>query len=168
MMVGLTQAATVWLAATSLMAVLCFVLALVLFFKHAGLKKQVRRWKSIHETADLERVYDETVEAVRRVRADMERVEDQLDALQQQLRKKVGTPQVRRFNAFAETGSDLSYAVALVDDHLDGVVLSSIFGREESRTYAKPIYKGQSDYSLTEEERDVLESAQHKDGLVRV
>ncbi|HEY3314191.1 MAG TPA: DUF4446 family protein [Bacillota bacterium] len=64
-----------------------------------------------------------------------------------------------RFNAFEGVGSDLSFSFALIDGHRDGVVLSSLFGRDESRIYAKPIKDGQSTYQLTGEEKDAVRQA---------
>ena len=64
-----------------------------------------------------------------------------------------------RFNAFSNTGSDLSFAVALLDHHGDGVVLSSIYGRNESHAYAKPVSKGVSSYNLSDEEREAINKA---------
>lgn len=62
-----------------------------------------------------------------------------------------------RYNAFPEVGSDLSYSVALLDGNCDGVVISGIYGRDETRTFAKPIKQGQSTYRLTqEEEKSIL------------
>ena len=73
--------------------------------------------------------------------------------------QKVG---VVRFSPFEEIGSDLSFAIALLDHHHNGVVLSSIFGRDESRCYAKPIKNGESNYVLTEEEKQALSEAMKK------
>jgi hypothetical protein len=67
-----------------------------------------------------------------------------------------------RFRAFEDMGSDLSYAVALLDAHNNGVVLSSIFGREDSRSYAKPIEDGKSSYPMTQEEEQALKEAMAK------
>ncbi|MBT9172450.1 MAG: hypothetical protein DDT21_00833 [Syntrophomonadaceae bacterium] len=66
---------------------------------------------------------------------------------------------VVRFNAFKDTGSDLSFAVALLDAGENGVVLSSIYGREESRTYAKPVKAGRSPYQLSGEEQEAIRRA---------
>ncbi|MFZ5626098.1 MAG: DUF4446 family protein [Bacillota bacterium] len=63
---------------------------------------------------------------------------------------------VVRFNAFEDTGSDLSFAVALLDERGDGVVLSSLYGRQDCRTYAKPLKNGQSRYPLTDEEKEAI------------
>jgi len=67
-----------------------------------------------------------------------------------------------RFNAFDNTGSDLSFAVAMMDASDTGFVLSGIYGREESRVYAKPLIKGVSTYMLTKEEKQAVDKATQK------
>jgi len=64
-----------------------------------------------------------------------------------------------RFNAFDNVGSDLSFAIALLDQQGDGVVLSGLYGRDDCRTYAKPIKGGQSSYLLTLEEKEAIQQA---------
>ena len=64
-----------------------------------------------------------------------------------------------RYKAFADVGSDLSFSIALLDGNDNGAILTSIYGRNESTTYAKPIDKGMSRYDLSEEEKKVLEQA---------
>ena len=79
-----------------------------------------------------------------------------LDALLQTATTRIG---IVRFSAFADMGSDLSYAVAMLDSHNNGVIFSSIFAREDSRSYVKPIEAGRSSYKLTREEAEALEKA---------
>ncbi len=148
-------------------AVIAVILAIIALSVNAKLRRQVRRWKSIHETADLDAVYQNTMGAVGEIRATLERMEQEeiaelhqdLKNLRRVLRSKVGTPQVYRYNAFSNQGSDLSFSVALLDEDQNGVVLSSIYGREESRTYAKPVMQGASRYPLTDEETSVISQA---------
>ncbi len=64
-----------------------------------------------------------------------------------------------RYKAFENIGSDLSYSVAFLDANNNGVLLTSIYGRNESTTYAKPIDKGISRYDLSEEEERALHQA---------
>ncbi|MDU4472647.1 MAG: DUF4446 family protein [Clostridium perfringens] len=59
-------------------------------------------------------------------------------------------------------GSDLSFSVALLDGENNGVILTGIYGRDYSTTYAKPIDKGISRYDLSEEELHVLNAAMNK------
>ena len=66
-----------------------------------------------------------------------------------------------RYNAFKDTGSDLSFTLALLDDEDNGVVLNGIYSFEASNIYAKPIKKGQSSYVLSEEEKIAIDKARH-------
>ena len=62
-----------------------------------------------------------------------------------------------RFNAFADVGSDLSYALAVADGNGDGFLLTSIYSREEVRTYAKAIRKFGTGKEVSNEERQALD-----------
>jgi hypothetical protein len=64
-----------------------------------------------------------------------------------------------RYNPFGDTGGDQSFALALLDERGDGVVLSSLFGRTESRIFAKPVKDGRSRYPLTAEEEQAIVQA---------
>lgn len=78
------------------------------------------------------------------------------------LRRVAGAVQhvgVVRFDAFRDLGGLLSFAVALLDDRGNGLVFSSIYGRSESRTYAKPIIERSSSYELSPEEREAIRLA---------
>jgi hypothetical protein len=64
-----------------------------------------------------------------------------------------------RYKAFSNTGGDQSFSLALLDSKGNGVVLSSIYGREESRVYAKSIQEGRSTYPMSAEEEETLRQA---------
>jgi Protein of unknown function (DUF4446) len=64
-----------------------------------------------------------------------------------------------RFNPFADTGGDQSFAVAVLDRLGNGFVFSSLHGRSGTRFYAKPLRNGQSSYQLSEEEAEAVKSA---------
>jgi hypothetical protein len=69
---------------------------------------------------------------------------------------------VVRFNPFQDTGGDQSFAIALVDGHGNGVVLSSLHARDLTRVYAKPLQKWESKHSLTGEEKQAIALAYQK------
>jgi Protein of unknown function (DUF4446) len=62
-----------------------------------------------------------------------------LEALERTARTEVPRVGFVRFNAFSDVGSDLSYALALLNRDGDGVVLTSIYSREDTRTYGKAV-----------------------------
>ena len=64
-----------------------------------------------------------------------------------------------RYNAFKDTGSDLSFTLALLDEKNDGIVLNGIYARDSSNIYAKPIEKGESKYILSNEEKEAINRA---------
>ena len=70
--------------------------------------------------------------------------------------QKVG---IVRYNAYKDTGSDLSFAVCLLDEKNDGVVFNGIYSRDMSNIYAKPIENGLSKYKVTPEEQEAINRA---------
>ena len=64
-----------------------------------------------------------------------------------------------RYNPFDDTGSDQSFAIALLDDRRDGVVLSSLHGRANTRIFAKPVAAGASAHNLSDEEAQAIRIA---------
>ncbi|MGH2489078.1 MAG: DUF4446 family protein, partial [Candidatus Limnocylindria bacterium] len=61
-----------------------------------------------------------------------------------------------RFNPFQDTGSDQSFAIALLDDERSGIVVSSLHGRDGTRIFAKSIQAGQATHPLSDEEQKAL------------
>lgn len=88
---------------------------------------------------------------------------DQLAAAGQEereaVRKCVQQVGIVRYNAFDDVGSDLSFSAALLDARGDGIVITAICGREESRVYAKPLIEFSSPYPLSEEESRAISQA---------
>jgi hypothetical protein len=64
-----------------------------------------------------------------------------------------------RYDAFEDVGGRLSFSCALLDDHGDGVVLTSINGRQETRVYAKQVTQGTSSHNLSMEEEEAIRRA---------
>src|SRR5215210_2321163 len=64
-----------------------------------------------------------------------------------------------RYNPFQDTGGDQSFAIALLDKHGDGVVMSSLHTRSATRFYAKPVKAGASHIPLSDEEMQALQQA---------
>jgi hypothetical protein len=69
---------------------------------------------------------------------------------------------VVRFDAFEDMGGRLSFSAALLDDRGDGVVITSINGRQDTRCYAKHIRNGTSIHNLSDEEEQAIREALSK------
>ena len=72
--------------------------------------------------------------------------------------QKIG---IVRFNPFKEVGGNQSFSLALLDGNDNGIVITSLYTREENRVYGKPIKNGQSEYLLSEEEKKAIELAKN-------
>ena len=69
---------------------------------------------------------------------------------------------VVRYDAFGDMGGHLSWSLALLDESGDGVVLTSIHGRSDARSYAKSIAGWHCDQQLSPEEEEAIEQARPK------
>ena len=78
---------------------------------------------------------------------------------QQQIEGAVRKVGLVRYDAFEDVGGRLSFSCALLDDHGNGVVVTSINGRQDTRVYAKPIMGGRSSYNLSTEEEEAIRQA---------
>ncbi len=64
-----------------------------------------------------------------------------------------------RYDAFEDVGGRLSFSCAMLDERANGVVVTSINGRQDTRVYAKPITDGKSQYNLSVEEEEAIRQA---------
>ena len=71
---------------------------------------------------------------------------------------------VVRFNPFNETGGNQSFSLAILDGNDCGIVITSLFSRNENRVYSKPIKNGVSEFTLTDEEKQAIAAAQKRNG----
>lgn len=147
---------TILLAAAFTIYTVVFIMLLVRTNK---LQRKLTRLMKGTSSVSLEEMIASYQEKVDTAKQDAEMCVDNLKLLNSQIRNCVQKVGVVRFKAFEDVGSDLSYSVALLDDHNDGVVITSLFGRNISTSYAKPIEKGESKYALSDEEMYAMNKA---------
>ena len=130
--------------------------------KYNKFMKKIGNGKNIEE--DLEN-YMYRVERVERQNAEIISYCKNLDDEVAKCIQKVG---IVRYSAFKDTGSDLSFAVAMLDENNDGIVFNGIYSREMSNIYAKPVKNGGSEYTLSEEEKEAIRRAIETNNLINV
>lgn len=151
---------TVELVLIALMVVVLALAAAValLYRSQTTLRRRLRRLLVDGEgmgldaiAADLEKVdhLGERVAALNALQRDLERTGQR--ALQ-----RVG---VVRFNPFTDTGGDQSFAIALLDALGNGLVVSSLHGRADTRVFAKAVRGGRSKHQLSTEEEEAIRQA---------
>ena len=140
------------------------VLLLILYISNLlSLKKMNKNYKKFmkkigngNNIDEMLRKYIEKVEDVNSKNEEIIKYCNRLDKSISLCIKKIG---MVRYSAFKDTGSDLSFALALLNDNNDGVILNGIYSREMSNIYAKQIKNGKSINKLSEEENQALEIA---------
>jgi len=145
-----------------LLALLALAGAVLLLARQQRLLGQYQHLMTGTSGGNLEEMLHDHVAQVHETAARVEAV----DALARRLEKSgyfsLQHLGVVRYNPFQDTGGDQSFAIALVDGHGNGVVLSSLHARDVTRVYAKPLTKWESTYSLTDEEKQAIALAYQK------
>lgn len=98
---------------------------------------------------------------------EQQRADARLGDLERIARSEVPRVGFVRYNAFDDVGSDLSFALALLNADGDGVVLNSIYSREETRTYGKAVKGFTSVVDASREERAAIDAARETAGAQR-
>lgn len=145
-----------------LIKILLLIIFIMLFFLGRRVKLLTAGYKAFMQGrtgACLEDVLQVISEDVHRLGSRLDGDRERLEELASALDTAICGVGVVRFNAFQNTGGDLSFAVACLDAKQNGLVLSSIYGRNESRTYAKPVREGLSPYQLSGEEQEAIRRA---------
>jgi hypothetical protein len=146
-------------AAALSVSLLALIVMTVLSLRQRQLLKRYRTLLSGNTEQNMERLILSHSESIELLQSGQEALIERFAAAETAARLHVQRSATVRFNAFPDTGSDQSFAIALLDANGDGVVLSSLYGRNESRVYAKPIKGEKSTYQLTGEEKDAIAKA---------
>jgi len=111
---------------------------------------------------DLEKVLISLDNDFKKITVRQGETEKYLETVEQRLKNSVQNVNIVRFNPFDDAGSNQSFSIAFLNEHGDGVTISSLYSREDVRIYAKPIKNYQSEYTLTEEEKEVIKIARNE------
>ena len=146
--------------------VIAFIILLVKLFsinkKYKTFINKLGDGNNIEE--DLEN-YMYRVERVEKQNAEIRGIINTIDTNMENCIQKIG---IVRYNAFKDTGSDLSFALAMLDEKNNGVVLNGIYSREMSNIYAKPVENGKSTYTISEEEQQAIQKAMENQNIYRI
>jgi len=142
-----------------IIVIILIIIVLVLLKATAKIEKKYRKFMRGVNNKNLEELVTSYLDKVDEVKQQSDLMRSTYDGLDKRTKGCLQKVSMLRYRAFDNVGSDLSYSIALLNYENDGLVLTSIYGRNESTTYAKPIDKGISRYDLSEEEEQVLKDS---------
>ncbi len=139
--------------------VILFLIVIYQFTQLNYVKKNYTHLMRGVSDGNVEEILLEYIDKTGKLGARLTNNEEQLNELQRLLNSRAARVSIERYNAYEETGNDLSFSIALMNDHYDGFVITSLYNRYDQRVYAKPLVRGESRYPLTNEEKQVISQA---------
>ncbi|MFT7328166.1 MAG: hypothetical protein ACI870_000346 [Crocinitomicaceae bacterium] len=124
------------------------------------LNKRITKITGGSNAHDLESIIIENNILVKKTKDQLHNQSVRIDEIKADALSNIQNIGVIRFNPFKETGGNQSFAIALTDKEQNGVVISSLYARERVSVFAKPIVKGESEYKLTNEEKEAINQSQ--------
>lgn len=144
----------------------CFILIIInclLLFsnikKTNRIKVKYNRFMNGLSDRNMEELLEKCLESVNFVNNKNREIELKINEIERNLIQCIQKVGIVRFNAFDNVGSDLSFSIALLDNNDSGIVVSGIYSRDSSSTYAKPVSSGKSRYTLSAEEIQAINIA---------
>jgi uncharacterized protein DUF4446 len=140
------------------------VLLLLTFLQARRLARLRRRIEGLtrgSEGRSLEAVLEGHLEKVFKVERELDELAARQAVVEAGARRAFQHVGIVRFNPFEDTGGNQSFAVALLDAHSDGFVLSSLHSRVGTRVYAKVVAGGRAEATLSTEEAEALRLARN-------
>lgn len=148
------------IGAVLLLLILILLVMIIICFKK--LKKITLKYEKLVENTQgesLDQVIIVNKESIRELNGELYRSNEKISNIQKQLDEAIQKTGFKRYNAFSDMGSNMSFSVAMLDEKNNGVILSSLYGRDGCSMYGKSVETGKSQYPLSEEELEVLNEA---------
>jgi hypothetical protein len=151
------------LAQVALAVMGLLVLALILFIVNSmKMQRLMRKYKQLMRGitgANLEQLVEECLRELSGLAAKQTKLEEGLEIVEARSQSSLQGVGMVRFDAFRDSGGEQSFSMSIADLKGNGFVITSLYGREESYLYAKPLKGWQSSYALTEEEEQAIKQA---------
>ncbi|MFA6353467.1 MAG: DUF4446 family protein [Candidatus Paceibacterota bacterium] len=125
-------------------------------------EKRLKRFFLGKKAKDLEETIVILEAEISKLNKAKEEIEKNITSINSKLKKSIRGLETIRFNPFPDQGSNQSFAIGMLNEEGDGLVISSLYSRERMSIFAKPIKKGNSEYELTTEEKEALKKAEVK------
>jgi len=148
-----------FLLAVALLLVLLFLWLATIASRQQHLRSRIESLLDEVEGGSVPAMLNQYVVTVRQLAGQVESLERQVDVLSRDAPGMVRHVGLVRFSPFRDTGGDQSFAMALLDGRRNGVVVTGLHSRLESKLFAKPVVGGRSRYSLTPEEQRALDQS---------
>lgn len=109
---------------------------------------------------DIRKKFEELLKTIEGFDKDLKSLYQRLESIENEGLLHLKKVKVLRYNPYNDTGGDQSFAVVLLNDNGDGLVITSLHARSGTRIFAKPVKNGKAEkYELSKEEQELVNSA---------
>ena len=122
-------------------------------------EKRLKRFFLGKKAKDLEDTIVNLEKEIVKLNTAKNNIEKDITQINTKLKKSIRGLETIRFNPFPDQGSNQSFAIGMLNEEGDGLVMSSLYSRERMSIFAKPIKNGKSEYELSTEEKEALNKA---------
>jgi hypothetical protein len=144
---------------SAVLSLVLLVATIILLMRVISLEKVRKQFYSQSTERSMESILVDQNRLITTLNKELKKAEDKLEMLTEKNKNNFQKIGFIRFNPFDDAGGNISFVIALLDDHNNGIVLSSLHGREGTRVYAKAVKNGESESKLTEEEAKAIKDA---------
>jgi hypothetical protein len=138
------------------LAALTLLLAVMALVRLGRIRRDVRLLDAGEDGESFVSAVARQTESVQGLRREVDDLSALLARTRTELADAIRHVSVVRYDAFGDMGGRLSFSAAMLDDGGDGLVLTSIHGRSETRSYIKGVKSGTSEASLSPEELQAI------------
>lgn len=109
---------------------------------------------------DIRKKFEEVIKEILDFKGELDELESKLSQLEKQGLVHIQRVELLRYNPYDDTGGNISFSVALLDNEGSGIVVTSLHARSTTRVFAKPVIKGEAEeYQFSQEEQAVIKKA---------
>lgn len=139
--------------------IVLIVLVVIQMVTTSKLKRQYENFMLGKDGKSLEKHFVSVFSDIDMLKTSNKKNSDYIKVIKKNLLSTYQKMGLVRYDAFRETGGNLSFSLALLDDEDNGFLINSVHSSEGCYTYAKEIVEGQSIIDLGEEEQEALDKA---------
>jgi len=144
------------------MSILFYIISAVIIFLLTWalmIELRLKRFFAGTKARNLEEIIILIGKKINQLDNKQEEIDKHLTIVDERLNKSIRSIKTIRFNPFVDAGGNQSFAISMINDEGDGVVISSLYARDRMSIFAKPIINGKSEFELSNEEKEVLEES---------
>jgi hypothetical protein len=126
------------------------------------LKNHTNMFKKKRKEDELPENIEDLLKEFKKLKEENKKLKEEIEEIKERQKFFIQNVKMERFNPFSEEGGNQSFTLSLLDENNSGVVITSLYTKEGSRVYGKPITEGKSEYPLSKEEEKIIKTVENE------